>query len=120
MRRYDEDLEGPLTPLEYFEAVIKRQMGFGAKMVRCPVSQQLFYPSQMVVHHPYEKWMLRRDRLFEMVWDPRNGIAVSPIVHANHHRGFKRIPGYVLDPLVFEFAAELGPAAVELVRKNHP
>jgi len=55
MRRYDEDLAGPFTPLEYFEAVINRQMSFGAKMVRCPVSQQLFYPSQMVVHHPYEK-----------------------------------------------------------------
>ncbi len=64
--------------------------------------------------------MLRRDRLFHLVWDARNGIAVSPIVHANHHRGFTRIPGYVLDPLVFEFATELGPVAVGFVKERHP
>lgn len=120
MRRYDPMLEGPLSPRGYMEAIAKRQKIRGSQNLRCPVSGVLLPWWEFKYHHPYEKWMLRRDGLFHLVWDPRNGIAVAPRVHERHHSAVERIPGEVLSPLTFEFAAEIGPAAIKFVSEKHP
>ena len=120
MRRYEEELEGPLTPREWVEAIAKRHKIFGSRDLRCPVSGVLFPWWQMDFHHPYEKSALRNARLFHLVWDPRNGIPVAPAVHARHHLGIERIPGRALHPLNLEFAAELGQAELDLVKSLHP
>lgn len=114
-------VEGPLDRVGFEEAVIRRQMVPGAKKLRCPVSGELVDRSQIHVHHVYEKWRLRRDGLYHLVWDPRNGIAVWIDVHVRHHSGVgPAIFRDVLRPCHFEFAAELGEGAVDLIEKNHP
>ena len=114
-------IEGPLSRVEYEEAVIKRQMGIGAKKLRCPVSGELLSRGEIHVHHPYEKWRLRRDGLYHLVFDPRNGLAVWIGVHTAHHSGVgEKIPREVLEDCHYEFAAELGEQAIHLVEKAHP
>lgn len=114
-------LEGPLDRVAFEEAVIRRQMVRGAARLRCPASGRLVSRSEIHVHHVYEKWRLRRDGLYHLVWDPRNGVAVWIDVHVRHHSGIgPAIFREALRSCHFEFAAELGEVAVDLVKKNHP
>ena len=75
--------EGPLTRVNYEEAVIKRQKSIEETLLRCPVSDKLLTREEIRVHHPYEKWQLRRDGLFHLVWDSRNGLAIWIGVHCS-------------------------------------
>lgn len=77
---------------------------------RCVVSGE----AAAHAHHVLPQQLLRR-RARELavdpawlLWDVRNGIAVSEDTHRRHHNGRAPIPRSVLPQCVFDFAEEFG------------
>lgn len=110
--------EGPLTPREWQLAVFKASAG------RCTVTNTRARDPddpRFHAHHPVPKQTLRRRGLHDRVWDPRNGMLVLATLHADHEFAPDyRIPGERVPDSAREFAAELGPWAVDLLDRLHP
>lgn len=106
--------EGPLDPATW------------AKTVRATSANRSILPPHTRVtsrdfpHHVIPKQELRRRGLFDRVWDPRNGVAVTLGEHDEHERAHRRIPRRCLPESVFEFARECGPWALDYIDKTYP
>jgi hypothetical protein len=123
-KRGDASAEGPLDPAAWRAAVFRASAG------RCVVTGARARDSEdrrFHAHHPLDQAVLRRRRLFDWLWDPRNGILVSEQVHMAHTHtgGEQRIPREKLPASVWEFCAELDALegtswATERVKRAHP
>jgi hypothetical protein len=71
-------------------------------------------------HHVIPKHELRKRRLWHLVWDPRNGVAVTIGEHDDHERANRRIPRSALPSVVFSFAAECGDWALDHIERTYP
>lgn len=58
--------------------------------------------------HIIPKQALRRRRLYEHVWDPRNGLGACYRAHTRSDAGLERFPAERIPEDAWEFARELG------------
>lgn len=105
--------EGPLSPEDYGRAVWRLDGGRS-------IFSGLPVPSGAIPHHPLPKQILRKRGLFQLVWDPRNGVLLTDAEHAAHESRSRTVPYERLPARCREFAEELGPWAVDRLRKAHP
>lgn len=59
-------------------------------------------------HHVTTQQQLRRAGRHDLLWDPRNGMAVCDRAHDRHHLGYQRIPLACVPTRCVEFAREHG------------
>lgn len=85
-------------PFVWWESVM------GAAKGRCAVTGE----RADECHHVVTRQQLRRRGLGHLVWDERNGLAVSHDVHRRHTLAVERIPRRCLRPENLEFADEHG------------
>jgi hypothetical protein len=71
-------------------------------------------------HHVLPVQQLRKRGLDHLADDPRNVVPACRRHHANHHSRFAPLPASVLPEGVREFAAELGPWAVDYLERSYP
>lgn len=60
----------------------------------------------------------RREFLGRILWDVRNGVAVSRVVHDRHTKAVERIPRSALPKCAIEFAQELG--LLWMIERDYP
>lgn len=107
--------EGPLSPKEWYWAVV-RKSGFRDVVT----GEKVEDVADLEAHHVVEKGILRQRRLYDHVWDPRNGIALKVRTHERHTTAFQRVPYEALPPEAFEFARELGEWALVEIERKYP
>lgn len=114
--------EGPLTPAEW------RRQVFELSGRRCIVSGSPSndpYDPDFHAHHALGAQQLRKRGLHAYVWDARNGVLVSEIVHMEHEHHAPTIFAEHLPARVWEFAAEMDALvgtewATAKVERQHP
>lgn len=104
--------EGPLTPREWEIAV--RRLDRGLCIVEGVVVPDVSYS----YHHVIAKQRLRRDKRFDIVYDPRNGVTVSYGVHSAWEDRHEGIVQAALPKRCFEFAEEYG--YLDLLTRLYP
>ena len=77
-------------------------------------------PDLKYFHHVVPKRLLRDRGLYDRVWDPRNGMLLTPGEHDEHERRRRPIPYDRLSASAIEFANELGDWAVAYLEKTYP
>lgn len=98
-------------------AVLKDEKGRRRSCVRCGRLS-----SGMQGHHVVPKSFLKREygNRPEIVWDPRVGIPTCERCHEKHTLRVDVIPADLIPAEAWEFARELGEAAVVRLEKEHP
>lgn len=114
--------EGPLSPADWRKAVA------GASGLKCIVSGTRaddWTDPDFEAHHPLAKGELRARELRAFVWDKRNGVWLTELVHATHEHSERVVFRDVLPDSVWEFCAEMdalgsGSWATAWVENKHP
>lgn len=113
--------EGPLTIEEWARTVAVAADGRSAYSgERVAGYWRSDGPDLKYFHHVVPKGFLRERGLYSRVWDPRNGILLTPGEHDEHERRRRPIPYDRLPASAIEFANELGDWAVAYLEKTYP
>jgi hypothetical protein len=105
--------EGPLSVEDYCYAVWALDRG------ECRGCGRRV-PRGLIPHHPLPKQHLRKRKLYDVVWDPANGILLCETCHGNHESRAAVVPGDRLPARALEFVAARGSWAVEVLERAHP